>query len=208
MKLKVAIIGCGKAADMHVEEIRKMTSVACIVAVCDRELLMAEQLAFRYNIPNYYDDVDQMLFAEEPDVVHIATPPQSHLFLAMKALEAGCHVYVEKPFTMSHAESIALVEQAMRAKRKLTVGYTYLFDPPALAMRKLIAKGVLGEPVHVESFYGYNLASAYGTALLSDANHWVHRLPGKLVHNNLDHIINKAVEFLDDDHPAVTAFSM
>jgi len=95
----------------------------------------------------------------------------------------------------------------MRVKRKLTVGYTYLFDPPALAMRKLVAEGVLGEPVHVESFYGYNLASAYGTALLSDANYWVHRLPGKLLHNNLDHVVNKAVEFLDDDHPAITAFS-
>src|SRR5512147_988984 len=127
MPLKVALVGCGKIADGHVEEIQKMPSRARLGAVCDRELLMAEQLAARYGIASYYDSYDDMLAKEQPDVVHITTPPQSHAALARTAIDAGCHVFVEKPLTTNYAESKALVEYAAKAPRKLTVGYTYLF---------------------------------------------------------------------------------
>ena len=60
MKLNVALVGCGKVADQHVSEIKKLRN-ADLVAVCDTELLMAEQLAGRYDIPAYYSDFDGML---------------------------------------------------------------------------------------------------------------------------------------------------
>jgi len=75
MGLKIAIVGCGKIADAHVEEIAKI-STARLVAVCDLEPIMAEQLAMRYQVPHWYSDVQAMLDAEKPDVVHITTPPQ------------------------------------------------------------------------------------------------------------------------------------
>jgi predicted dehydrogenase len=199
MTLKVAIVGCGKIADGHVEEIKKMPERATVVAACDLELLMAEQLAVRYGIPRHYDDLDRLLAAERPDVVHITTPPGSHLPLATKAIDAGAHVYVEKPLTLSYPDSKRLVDHAVRAKKKLTIGYSYLFDPPALAMRDLVREGVLGEAVHVDTFYGYNLAGPFGAAILGDGSHWVHRLPGKLFHNNLDHLLYKLPEFMGDD---------
>ena len=199
MTLHVAIVGCGKIADGHIEEIQKMPTAARVVAVADLELLMAEQVAVRYGIPAHYDDLDELLGREKPDVVHITTPPGSHLPLAMKALDAGAHVYVEKPLTLTYADSRRLVDHAKKAGKQLTIGYSYLFDPPALAMRDLIQEGVLGAPVHVESFYGYNLAGPFGSAIMGDAAHWVHRLPGKLVHNNLDHILYKLPELLPDD---------
>jgi predicted dehydrogenase len=199
MTLKIAIVGCGKIADGHIEEIQKMPRAAKVVAVADLELIMAEQIAVRYGVPAFYDDLDKLLAREKPDVVHITTPPGSHLPLARKAIDAGANVYVEKPLTPNLADSRALIDYANRAKKKLTIGYSYLFDPPALAMRDLIARGVLGDPVHVESFYGYNLAGPFGSAIMGDAGHWVHRLPGKLIHNNLDHILYKIPEFLPDD---------
>jgi predicted dehydrogenase len=199
MPLKIAIVGCGKIADGHIEEIQKMPATAKVVAVADLELLMAEQVAVRYGVPAFYDDLDRLLDREKPDVVHITTPPGSHLPLAMKAIDAGAHVYVEKPLTLNLGDSRRLVDYAARAGKKLTIGYSYLFDPPALAMRALMAQGVLGDPVHVESFYGYNLAGPFGSAMMGDANHWVHRLPGKLAHNNLDHILYKIPEFLPDE---------
>lgn len=203
MSLKIAIVGCGKIADGHVEEIAKMRQLASVVAVCDREPLMAEQLAWRYGIERHYGDYEELLERERPDVVHITTPPQSHLALAARALDAGSHVYVEKPLTPTHADAVKLIEHAERAGRLLTVGYTYLYDPPAVAMRRLLADGVLGSPVHVESIYGYDLSGSFGQALLADAGHWVHALPGGLIQNNVDHVLNKMVEFLDDDRPAV-----
>jgi predicted dehydrogenase len=204
--LNVAIVGCGKIADGHIEEIQKMPTVARVTAVCDLEILMAEQIAVRYGIPRHYDNFARLLEEERPDVVHITTPPQSHLALATQAIDAGCHVYVEKPLTLTHADSKKLVDHAARAGKKLTVGYTYFFDPPAIAMREMIAAGLLGEPVHVESFFGYNLSGPFGAAILGDAGHWVHRLPGKLLHNNIDHLVNKVTEFIDDERPRVHAF--
>src|SRR5512146_486825 len=110
MTLKVAIVGCGKIADGHIEEIQKMKETARVVAVCDLERLMAEQIAVRYGISAPYDDLDELLARERPDVVHVTTPPASHLALAKKAIDAGAHVYVEKPLTPSFADSKRLVE--------------------------------------------------------------------------------------------------
>jgi predicted dehydrogenase len=195
--LRVALVGCGKAAENHVREIRKLPG-ASVAAVCDLEPLMAEQLALRYGVAAHYSDVDAMLDAERPDVVHITTPPQSHLFLAVKALDAGCHVFVEKPLTLCYGDSQRLVGHAVARNRKLTIGYGYYFDPIARTMRQLIADGVLGDPVHVESFLGYALSGPFGSCVFADSEHWVHRLPGKLVHNVIDHILNKVAEFVSD----------
>lgn len=205
MTLKVAIVGSGKIADGHVDEIQKLPHLARVVATCDIELLMAEQLARRFGVAKYYDDFEKLLEAERPDVVHITTPPGPHLALAKRAMEAGCHVYVEKPLTPTHEQSVELIDAARSLKRQLTVGYTYLFDPPALEMRQLIAEGVLGDPVHVETVFGYNLEGAFGAALLGSEDHWVHRLPGKLFQNNVDHMFNKLVEFIPDDAPRIHA---
>ena len=205
MPLKVALVGSGKIADGHVEEIQKLGDLARVVAVCDVEPLMSEQLARRYGLPAHYGDFDQMLERERPDVVHVTTPPGAHLELATRALQAGCHVYVEKPLTPTAADSRELIRRAEDAGKKLTCGYTYLFDPPALAMRSLVNEGILGEVVHVDSVYGYDLSGKFGQALLANPSHWVHQLPGKLFHNNIDHMLNKLVEFIDDDEPEVTA---
>ena len=195
--LRVALVGCGKAAENHVREIQKLAG-ASLVAVCDLEPLMAEQLAMRYGIRKHFADVDAMLDSERPDVVHIATPPQSHLLLAMKALDAGCHIFVEKPLTLGYADSQALVAHAIARNRKLTIGYGFYFDPIARTMRTLIAEGVLGEPVHIESFLGYALAGPFGSCVFADSEHWVHQLPGKLIHNVIDHLLNKVAEFVSD----------
>ena len=204
MTLKIAVVGCGQIADGHVEEISKMPN-ALVISVCDLEILMAEQIATRFSIPDYYADFDEMLIQAKPDVVHITTPPQSHKFLACTALEAGCHVYVEKPFGMNFAEAKEIIALAEKTNKKLTIGHIYEFDPPALDMRKLIQKGVLGDPIHVESFYGYNLAGLFGSAILSNNDNWVHRLPGKLFQNNINHLLNKVTEFIPDDRPSLTA---
>ena len=188
------------------EEIAKLPELGAVVACCDLEPLMAEQLAGRYAIPRFYGRLEELLERERPDVVHVTTPPSSHLPIARAAIDAGCHVYVEKPLTVDAASARALVAHAEAAGRKLTTGWSYLFDPPALAMRELVASGALGEPVHVESFFGYHLDGQFGT-LIGDPTHWIHRLPGRLVHNNVDHLLYKILEFVDDDAPRVSALA-
>lgn len=204
-ELKVVLVGCGKIADGHVEQIGKLGRLARLVAVCDTEPLMAEQLATRFSVARHYHEFERMLEVERPDVVHVTSPPAAHRALAERALESGCHVYVEKPVTPSHAETEALVHDARSRGLKLTVGYTYLFDPPARAMRELIGRGVIGDPIHIESVFGYDLGGAYGLAMKRDAGHWAARLPGGLIHNNADHLLNKIAEYIDGDEPQIYA---
>ncbi len=206
MSLKVAIVGCGKIADAHVEEIAKLGN-AEVVGVCDRELIMAEQLARRYGVPSHYDDLDRLLEVEKPDVLHITTPPQSHLPLVMKAVEAGCHVYVEKPIAVDLDETSRLISSVERANKKLTVGLAYYFDPVAVAMREYVGEGRLGGAVHVESFFGYDLTGDFGRSVLGNAGHWVHGLPGKLFQNNFDHPLGDVVEFMDAESPVIHALA-
>ncbi len=208
MGLRVALIGCGKIADGHAGEIAKLTELGKLVAVCDSEPLMAEQLATRFGVRGIYADLGEMLRREQPDVLHVTTPPASHLPLARQALAAGCHLYVEKPLAPTHEDALTLLAEARRAGRKLTAGYSYLFDPPARALRELVASGALGELVHLEAFYGYDLAGPFGTAVMADAGHWVHGLPGQLLQNNLDHLLYKLAEYFEDDHPRLSAFGV
>lgn len=206
MSLKIAIVGCGKIADAHVEEIGKIPSVQ-LGAVCNLEPIMAEQLAARYAVPRWYCDVASMLEVERPDVLHITTPPQSHLALARQAFAAGCHVFLEKPVAPRHCDAEGIVAAAVAAGRKLAVNYWPNYEAPALELRRLFETGVLGSPVHVESHFGYDLAGEYGTALKRDPGHWVHRLPGKLFQNVLDHVLNKITPYLDDDWPFIQAIA-
>lgn len=205
-KLKVGIVGCGQIADGHVSEIQKLKS-ATVLAVCDSEPIIAEQLAIRYGVGKYYASLEKMLKNEKLDVLHICTPPGSHLVLAKMAVDAGCHVYVEKPLALNYADTVELVDYVINAGKKLTIGHNSEFDPPSLELRELIQNGVLGDPVHIESWYGYNLNGSFGKAILASPDHWVHKLPGKLFHNNLNHLLNKITEFLDDEKPQVHAMA-
>ena len=196
--LRAGIVGCGKIADGHVEQIRA-TDRAQVVAVCDSELLMAEQLSVRLDVPGRYTDLAEMLARERLDVLHIATPPDSHVAIACAALNAGCHVFVEKPFALNEAQAKVILDTAAAAGKRASVNYLYNFETPGLMLDKLVSAGALGEIVHLETNYGYNLAGDYGMAVMADPSHWVHRLPGKLFHNVLDHVLAKVAAHIGDE---------
>lgn len=205
-ELKVVLVGCGQIADGHVSEIQKLNN-AEILGVCDLEPIMAEQLALRYRVPRFFSNYQAMLDEIKPDVVHISTPPASHLPLTKIAVDAGCHVYVEKPLALDYAQSEELVDYVLKRNRKITIGHNSEYDLPSLEMRRLIREGVLGEPVHVESWLGYDLKGSFGRAILRTPDHWVHQLPGKLFQNNINHMLNKIVEFVDDERPQIQAMA-
>ncbi|HXR17382.1 MAG TPA: Gfo/Idh/MocA family oxidoreductase [Terriglobales bacterium] len=205
--LKIAIVGCGKIADAHASVIQRIGGCE-IVGVCDREPLMAKQLYERFPVKAYFGDLAELLREARPEVVHITTPPEGHFEIARQCLEQGCHVYVEKPFTVNAWEAQELIELAERKGLKLTVGHNDQFTHVAQRMRTLVKSGYLGgAPVHMESHYCYDLSDpSYAKALLGDKNHWVRRLPGKLLHNVISHGIARISEFLTSDAPHVIAY--
>ncbi len=200
MKLRIAIIGCGKIADQHVQAAHRIGNCE-IVAVCDREKLMAEQLAERFKISGVFGDAEEMLKQFSPDVVHITTPPLGHFPLAKLCLEHGSNVYLEKPFTVTAAEAQELVALAEQKNLRLTAGHNYQFTLEMLEMRRLVASGFLGgAAVHLESHWAYDLSDpTYVSPILGSKTHWVRQLPGQLFHNLISHSTARLAEFLDDD---------
>ena len=204
--LNVAIVGCGKIADAHATQIARIPG-SSIVGVCDHELLMAQQLFERFPVKAFFNDLDLMLREARPDVVHITTPPQSHFDIARKCLERGSHVYIEKPFTVFADEAEELIALAERKGLVVTAGHNLQFSHVARQLRALVASGYLGgNPVHMESYYCYDLGDpSYARALLGDKRHWVRRLPGKLLQNIISHGIARVAEFLPSESPRVIA---
>jgi predicted dehydrogenase/nucleoside-diphosphate-sugar epimerase len=142
---------------MGVQHLRAIRAVGGAVVVgiadpqADRELL-SEYLEAESRI---YATAAQMLAESKPDVVHVVTPPASHAALARLAIEAGCHVYIEKPFTPSRSEADFLLTLA--AERGVTVcpGHQYLFERPAIQTRELLP--LIGRLVHVESYFSFQM---------------------------------------------------
>lgn len=202
--LKVAIVGCGKIADAHASQIQRVKGTE-IVGVCDQEPLMARQLCERFPVRQSFTTLTELLERAKPDVVHITTPPQGHFEVARLCVRAGCHVYVEKPFTVYAHEAQQLIALAQERSRKLTVGHDNQFSHAARAMRALVRSGYLGgEPVHMESHFCYELGpGGYAGVLLSNKQHWVRRLPGQLLQNIISHGIARIAEFLKTDSPEV-----
>ena len=205
--MKVAIVGCGQIADAHIQEIRRIPGAA-VEAVCDLDRHMAEQAGTRFQIPGVYTEIDRMLRTVKPDVVHITTPPMSHLAIGRAVIESGAHAYIEKPFTVTADEAEDLVARAEKAGRLLCVGHSYAFDESMLRLREAHRNGALGDAVHIDTAMGYNLAGPFGAQMMGDPGHWIHKLPGGIPHNNISHPLSMLLPFVPDERPRISAIGM
>jgi len=203
---RIGIIGLGMMGRTHYEAYQEIPG-AQVVAVCDREPDLAHQAAVRFDVPAEYDDFGHMLRHTTPDVVHIATPPASHRELLLRSVDAGAHVYVEKPFALTPSETDEMLAAADARGRLVCVGHDKLFDPVWLDVRRRIAAGEIGDVAHVDVIQLYDLSGPFGRLLLSDPSHWVRHLPAGLFHNTLPHALASVAELIADNEPAVTANS-
>jgi predicted dehydrogenase len=176
------------------------------VAVCDRYLDLATQAANRFAVPQAFDNLQQMLDATRPDVLHVTTPPHTHQSIVLLALAAGVHVYVEKPFSIDACEARTMIEAAVSAHRLICVGHDQLFDPLWIELRRRYDAGEFGRVVHIDSLQGYDLSGPFGRAFASDVDHWIHRLPGSFFQNTISHALYKITEFVPDERPLIQAF--
>jgi len=100
-----------------------------------------------------YPTPEEMLEADRFDVVHICTPPVSHAVLARKALDAGCHIYVEKPFTERAEDAQQILEEAQAKNLLVCAGHQLLYEPPTAVLEQYLPS--IGELAHVESYFSF-----------------------------------------------------
>lgn len=149
--LRIGIIGAGGISQLvHVPIIKKHPS-AELVAIADIEFAKAAQVAEKFKIPDFYRDPERLLARDDIDAVHINTPTNSHLAMALSALSAGKHVLVEKPIARKAAEAHRMAEAAAAAGKSLMVAMNLRFRPDAIALRNLIGAGELGRVCTVRS---------------------------------------------------------
>jgi len=175
--LRVGLVGCGRIAHVHAGYLRQTPQVA-FVGACDTSPESREAFTARWQVPTFAD-VDELLSAAAPDAVHVVTPPASHAALAIRLLDAGLHVLVEKPMALSVAEVDRMLAAAQRSQRVLTANHNRWFDPVVAAARALLASGQLGTLVGVDVFQG----AAAGEADPGAEAHWSRALPGGMLYN-------------------------
>jgi predicted dehydrogenase len=146
--IRVAVIGAGYWGPNLVRNFRASESFD-LVAVCDRDQTRALKVAAGQ--ADAETSVERLLRRPDIEAVAIATPAATHRDLALKALEAGKHVLVEKPLADSHADAEEMVDAAMYAGRVLMCDHTYCYTPVVQKMAQLVAEGSLGDIHFVDS---------------------------------------------------------
>src|SRR5258708_4173113 len=110
-KLTGAVVGCGAIAREHLSAIAELDDVE-VAAVCDLSAARAEAAAERFGIARWYTSHGELLADLRPDLVHITTPPASHLAIATDCLAGGLNVFCEKPMTMNYSDFCSLRQLA------------------------------------------------------------------------------------------------
>ncbi len=147
-KRRIAVIGCGYWGRNLV---RTLAQIGCLHSVVDPAA--AARPAVEAEAPGVpvFDQPEAVLADPAVQGVMIATPAETHYKLASLALDAGKHVFVEKPLTVSVEDGHELVVQAREAGRTLMVGHLLEYHPAILKLRELISQGVLGKVRYIVS---------------------------------------------------------
>lgn len=146
--MKVGVVGCGYWGEKHVRVLASMPEVETVVAI-DRDPAVLDRLTKAYPSVAVGHDFDEAL--RWLDAVVIATPPESHAALALRAIHADTHVFIEKPMTRSTAEADAIIAAAEERGVTVAVGHTFVHNSAVHKLIELVASGELGDLHHMSA---------------------------------------------------------
>jgi predicted dehydrogenase len=161
-KLKSAIIGCGKMAQVHAQALKNIEETE-LVAVQSRSGEKAAATAHRFGV-KAYTDITEMIQREQVQVVVICTPHPAHREGAVIAMKEGAHVLTEKPLAVSLADCDAMMEAAAKYNRQLGMVSQRRFYPACRRIKQSIDDGKLGTPMlGTVVMYGWRDEKYYGS---------------------------------------------
>ncbi|MDN4524014.1 Gfo/Idh/MocA family protein [Fictibacillus fluitans] len=149
-KINIGLIGCGVISDIYLKNCSSFEHLD-IVAVSDLDQKRAEEKAREYNIPSVLT-VDELIHSEDIDIVLNLTPPGGHYALCLQALNAGKHVYVEKPLSVSVPEAQELIDTAKEKGLLIGAAPDTFLGAGLQTCRSLIENGAIGQPVAATAF--------------------------------------------------------
>lgn len=159
MKVKYAIVGCGRIAWNHLDGIEKSNS-SVLCAVCDVDEAKARETGEKYGV-NWYTDEAEMLEKEKIDVCCILTPSGLHAECGIIAAEHGVNVLCEKPMDVTREKMKALIDSCKKNGVKLGCIFQRRTFSAAIAMKKAVKDGVFGKVTLCDAYLKYYRDQAY-----------------------------------------------
>ena len=143
-KTKVALLGAGFIADIHIESYHRFVPDAEVVAVFTRRPERAKAFAKKHGIARWFADLDKAITGSGCDVVDVCIPNFLHHRAVLAAAGAGKHVIIEKPLAMNLGEADEMIAACRAAKRKLMYAEELCFAPKYERVRRLVKEGAVG----------------------------------------------------------------
>jgi predicted dehydrogenase len=183
--LRLAFLGCGFITRVHSRNLRRLGRRHIVASYASRDRAKADAYSRRYGGAASYGDYASAIADPKTDAVVVAVPPKYHLDLTLQALAAGKHVIVEKPAFPSMQEFEAAVAARDRARRVVLVGENDHYKPLAVRLRRLLAKGLIGDMVFAHFVtvarrfktaddWRNDETMAGGDAFFEEGIHWLH----------------------------------
>ncbi|MEO6747855.1 MAG: NAD-dependent epimerase/dehydratase family protein [Caldimonas sp.] len=188
--IKVGLLGAGYILQAHAKALAGCSGVM-VNAVCDISRERAEEAAETFGIPHVFTDIEA-LAASDCEVVHVLVPPQLHVEVARRLLEAGKSVFLEKPMGIGAEACAQLVELAKARGLRIGVNHNFLFLPGYERLREELHNGTLGRPDHLTVNWLYPL----GLLQFGPYNNWMLREEGNLVFELGPHLAAFVVDLL------------
>jgi UDP-N-acetyl-2-amino-2-deoxyglucuronate dehydrogenase len=142
-KVKFSIVGCGRIALRHAEQISKQGELC---AVCDIDNNTLESFSLKYPKVALYNSIEELL--EKDDLsqdVNVCTPNGNHAEHTIKALKKGKHVVCEKPMALKVNDCRMMIEESEKAQRYLFIVKQNRYNPPVMKLKEIVDSGALGK---------------------------------------------------------------
>ena len=188
--MDAGIVGCGFISGIHVNAWKD--AGISVAAVCDLNEKTAMQFAEEWRIPSYYTNFSEMLKREDLFAVSVCVPPKFHANIAIEALESGCNLVVEKPFTVTTKEAEKVLGILQNSSGRLTIIHSQLFEHSIFHAMKRVKAGDIGRVIGMD----VGVLHSNDETMAADKNHWCHRLAGGRFGENLPHPIYLLQAFL------------
>lgn len=197
LPIRAAVVGSGAISREHLgflsgsAAIRPSSPVEDrirLVGVCDLSPITARYAAEEHGADGAYTDLDRMLAEAGPDVVHVLTPPETHVRLVTACLSSGAHVICEKPVTPTSAELAQLLEVAADNGRHLMESHNYRFNRGVLEMREAIDRGEIGTVREVDLRVALPVTDPTGRFGDPHLPSPIHAMPAGVIHDFLTHL--------------------
>ena len=148
-EVRWGILGVGDVCEVKSAPAMNLVQGSRLVAVMRRNARLAEDYARRHGVPGWFSDADALFNSPEVNAIYIATPPDAHHDLSIRAFAAGKPVYVEKPMARTFAECQQMITASEATGLPLYVAYYRRTLPHFVRIRELLHAGAIGDVRHV-----------------------------------------------------------